>query len=199
MDKFLFSHSQVVIFISLIYHGTIHTYAANIMLHGVLLSKSKRHLDFGPGFYTTPELEFARATAESHANSFNYFNPHQPVRPQVLAFEFDRQKAALLSQLSFRHPDLPWAQFIIANRCENPAVHSSYLHNIDQKFDLVFGPVADGKGTITPMVEQVNVGALSLEELNFRAIAPATHSRWGTQISFHTKEALACIQLKSVV
>ena len=185
--------------IQLLYHGTIHPYAAHIVLHGVLLTKSKRFLDFGPGFYTTPNLQFARNTAESHAKTFNYFHCGEQVAASVLVFAFDEQRAKSLRQKEFLTADLCWAQFVIANRCENPQVHRTYDHNTDQKYDMIYGPVADGRGAITPMVEQVNSGQLSMEALDYRAIAPAAHDRWGTQISFHTKEALACIQLKSVV
>lgn len=188
-----------MISIPLLYHGTIHPYAASIALQGVLLSKSKRFLDFGPGFYTTPNPEFARTTAESHAKTYNYFHPGESVVGRVLEFEFDDRLARSLRTKEFSAADLQWAQFVIANRCENPLVHSAYDHNIDQCYDLVFGPVADGRGTITPMVEQVNAGTLSLADLDYRAIAPASHARWGSQVSFHTKAALGCIRLISVV
>ncbi len=188
-----------MISIQLLYHGTIHPYAASIVVQGVQLSKSKRFLDFGPGFYTTPNPDFARTTAESHAKTYNYFHPGASVIGRVLEFEFDDRLARSLRTKEFSTANLQWAQFIIANRCENPLVHQAYDHNIDHVYDIVLGPVADGRGAITPMVEQVNAGLLSLEDLDYRAITPARHARWGSQVSFHTNAALACIHFKSVV
>lgn len=188
-----------MIAISLLYHGTIHTSAADILLHGVLLSKSEAHLDFGVGFYTTPNPDFAWKTADFRVKRSRFLHPNVSVSPRVLVFEFDEEMAKGLHFRHFTAPDLPWAQFVVANRCENSLIHATYDHNLDHKYDIVSGPTADGRGTIAPLIEQVNNGAISLDDLDYRAIAPAKNSTWGTQISFHTQAALGCIRLQNVL
>jgi len=46
-----------------VYHGTILTYAIDISSKGVDLSKSKKYLDFGRGFYTTPDIKMVKDMA----------------------------------------------------------------------------------------------------------------------------------------
>lgn len=191
---------KVVIRIKFLYHGTINTHAANIVCKGVLLTESKPHLDFGPGFYTTPDYEFALETAKNHAKKHNYFyQPDLPVTPKVLVFEVDEKLFNTMNCKEFKRADSTWSKFILANRCTNQSVHDSYDNNLSAKYDIVSGPTADGKGTFTPIVEAINSGDLSIEDANYDGFAPAKHKKWGKQISFHTDQSLSCIRLKSVL
>lgn len=188
-----------MIIISLLYHGTIDKYASNIVCFGVDLSKSKHYLDFGPGFYTTPNKDFAIATAKNHARKYNAFNKEDPVTPQVLVFKCDDNLVSTLNTRSFDEADEEWAHFVIANRCENLQIHQEYENNVNQTYDIVSGPTADGKGTITPIVEQINSGTMTMEEVNYSDIAPASSNDWGEQVCFHTQEALSCIELYKIL
>lgn len=189
-----------VILIRLLYHGTIDKYAADIILNGVNLQKSKSHLDFGPGFYTTPDFEFALETANNRMKRYNFFHPNEkPVTARVLVFECDETAVSSLNVKRFDAVDLLWGQFILANRCENEIVHKQYDHNIDSRYDIVSGPTADGKGTLTPIVEQVNNAEISIEKADYISFAPAQHKNWGKQISFHTVQSLSCIRLKRMI
>ena len=184
-----------VIRIIFLYHGTIDRYAADIVAHGIDLSKSKPHLDFGPGFYTTPDFQFALETARSRANRYNSFRPEQkPVIPSVLTFECDDALFQSLNQKTFDKPDSSWGRFILANRCESHLVHECFDHNIDAKYDIVFGPTADGKGTLTPIVEKINTDASFIEQADYNSFVPALHKTWGRQISFHTMRSLFICQ-----
>lgn len=191
---------KVVIGISFLYHGTIDKYAADIIYNGVNLTKSKPHLDFGPGFYTTPDKEFAIETAKRRAKAYNMFNDDdEPVKPRVLIFECDDKKLASLTRKVFTDSDTTWAQFILANRCEHPSIPDKYDNNLSAQYDVVSGPTADGKGTFTPVIDAINNGELLIEDADYTAFAPARHKRWGQQTSFHSLKSLACIRLKSVL
>ena len=190
---------KVVIGISFLYHGTIDKYAADIIYNGVNLAKSKKHLDFGPGFYTTPDEQFAIDTAKRRAKSYNAFNKENPVNPKVLIFECDDSLLATLTQKTFESADTSWAQFVLANRCENKSVHERYDNNLDARYDIVSGPTADGKGTFTPVIDQVSRGECTIENADYSAFAPSKGKRWGKQISFHTNQSLSCIRLKGVL
>ena len=183
--------------ISYLYHGTIDKYAADIIYNGVNLLKSKNHLDFGRGFYTTPDKQFAIETAKTRARAYNAFNKDNPVNPNVLVFECDDSRFAALTQKNFIIADALWAQFVLSNRCERQDVHEQYDNNLDSRYDVVSGPTADGRGTLTPIIHQLDTGECSIEDVNYTAFAPAKH--WGKQISFHTNKALACIRLKRVL
>ena len=43
-----------------VYHGTTLSHAVDICDNGIDLSKSNVHLDFGRGFYVTPNIEMAK-------------------------------------------------------------------------------------------------------------------------------------------
>lgn len=184
-----------MISISLLYHGTISKYAANIISNGVILDKSKKHLDFGPGFYTTPNMEFALETAKCRAKSYNAFHKNDLVIPKVLVFEYMDTKLSDVNIKMFDVASDEWAQFVLSNRTSNDLAHEKFDNNLDKKYDIVHGPTADGKYKITPTVNQIDNGCLSIDEINYRIIAPSNNKKWGDQISFHTEDALACIKL----
>lgn len=185
--------------ISFLYHGTIDKYAADIICNGVDLRKSKKHLDFGPGFYTTPDKQFAVETARTRAKVYNAFNRDGPVGPKVLVFECDDSLLAALTRKVFTSADTFWAQFILANRCENQAIHKCYDNNLDGQYDVVSGPTADGRGTLTPIVSQVTSGECSIESIDYSAFTPSKSKHWGSQMSFHTGKSLTCLLLRSVL
>ena len=46
-----------------VYHGTILNFALNIEENGIDLTKSNEYLDFGRGFYVTPDKKMAENMA----------------------------------------------------------------------------------------------------------------------------------------
>lgn len=46
-----------------VYHGTALSHAIDICDNGIDLSKSNVYLDFGRGFYVTPDIEMAKNMA----------------------------------------------------------------------------------------------------------------------------------------
>lgn len=88
-----------------------------------------RTKDFGPGFYTTTNMEqaisFSRKVVKRKKGG----------EPTVNIYDFDMEKAKdELSILSFDGPTEKWLDFVIANR-QGIMGRTGY--------DIVFGPVAD--------------------------------------------------------
>lgn len=186
----------------LLYHGTINTYADGIFANGVSLDKSKPHLDFGPGFYTTPDKNFAIRTSEWHAKKYNAFHRGKSVQVvgRILIFDCDEKKLERMNQKLFVTANAEWAQFILANRCSDADISERYDNNLHGKYDVVFGPTADGsKGELTSTIDRIDKGELRIEEVNYPLFAPSNNGLWGIQISFHTARSLSCIQLQDML
>lgn len=180
--------------IMLLYHGTIDKYAHDIIANGIDLRKSKSFLDFGPGFYTTTSRAFAENTAKLRMKRYNAFHKEAQVGWKVIELVCDETELQTLNVKKFQLHDAEWGRFIIANRCNNPSVHTAYDNNTKCQYDIVSGPTADGKGTLTPIVAAVNKGGLRLEDVDCTKFAPSEHGIWGEQTSFHTEKSLACIK-----
>lgn len=91
------------------------------------LTYSRKAVDFGPGFYTTP----LKAQAESWCRKRSLRGMAQVVS----SYEFDEEKAAALTILRFDSYSEEWLDFIIA--CRGLADSSSW--------DIVIGGVANDK------------------------------------------------------
>ena len=72
-----------------LYHGTILQHAINILENGIDLKKSKPFLDFGRGFYTTPDIEMARNMAFRIAGIVIQRRGINNTFPRVLTFEYE--------------------------------------------------------------------------------------------------------------
>lgn len=184
----------------LLYHGTMDIYADSIISNGINLKKSKRHLDFGPGFYTTPEKSFAVNTAENRAKRYNKFSKsHAPRRPSVVIFDCDIEQLNSLSIKCFPSPSDAWGRFVLANRITSDSIRQSVEHNFDHRFDCVIGPTADGRsGAIDALVELLDSGKAPLSQIRTASIVPSRRLNWGIQYSFHTTTALICLKLKDI-
>ena len=122
------------VFRTILYHGS------NIKVAAIDLSKCRPYKDFGRGFYLTSihgqAVQMAHRVARLYGGS-----------PIVSAFDFD--DAALKSDddsiktMLFDKPDKDWALFVLNNRNRRFANTSDVLCNQDNKYDIVFGPVAN--------------------------------------------------------
>lgn len=107
-----------------LYHGS------NCRIEEIDLAKSKPFKDFGKGFYLSDD----KAQAIDMANFKSLISGGAPV---VTTFEFD-SLGFVFSGLKIKNFDSysdEWLDFIIANR---------EGHNIE-KYDFVYGPIADDK------------------------------------------------------
>ena len=113
----------------LVYHGS------NLAVIKPRLLAQNKHLDFGPGFYTTTN----RAQAEDFS--------HKVVRresggiPTVSVYEIDEARLEDdLFVLKFEAPDEKWLDFVAANRMGEYA---------GKAHDVVVGPVANDDVFVT--------------------------------------------------
>ena len=160
-----------------LYHGT------NQVFRRPVPSRGRICTDFGRGFYLTPNFETARRIALRSAD-FSVVG-----RPVVLAFEFDNEKALRdLRTKTFARIDIPWTKFVIANRKRE---ESAADHNIDGRYDVVHGPVADDR--LVRLLMKYDRGLMTLEELRMQL---SLTQRGMVQYSFHTMAAVKCLKFK---
>lgn len=179
-----------------LYHGTISSGAENIIKNGINLKHGKPKVDFGQGFYTTPSFSFAKNTAINKARKTNSYKQIY-VEPYVLVFEYNEVKAKeICNILNFKKSDIKWAQFIINNRngFEYMNFIGSHYHNINQKYDIVQGSIADNDIVV---LAQTLMGLK--KKINVNDIDNMLYNYITRQISFHTNNGLKCLQLTECV
>lgn len=179
-----------------LYHGTISSGAENIIKNGINFKCGKPKVDFGQGFYTTPSFSFAKNTAINKAKKTNSYKQIY-VEPYVLVFEYNERKAKeICNILNFTKLDIKWAQFIINNRNGFEYMNSigSHFHNINQKYDIVQGSIADNEIVILAQtLKNLN------KKINVNDIHNMLYNYITRQISFHTHKSLKCLQLTECV
>lgn len=176
-----------------LYHGTISTGAENIIKNGIKLERGKPKVDFGQGFYTTPSFNFAISTAINKANKTNAYDSELNVKPYILIYNFDLEKAKKnCNVLTFSETDIKWAQFIINNRNGFDYMDSvgSHFHNVKHQYDIVQGSIADNE--IVLLAKNLNT---LKERVKTNDIDSMLYSYITKQISFHTYKSLNYIQL----
>ncbi len=115
-----------------LYHGS------NIEINEIDFSRCRPYKDFGQGFYLTTIHEQAKKMAKRVSRIYGG-------TPCITAFEFD--EAALcdnhLNCRIFEKPSKEWAIFVINNRNRNFSPITDLACNLDCKYDLVIGPIAN--------------------------------------------------------
>jgi len=161
----------------ILYHGS------NMEIKKIDLGKCRPFKDFGRGFYTTLIREQARIMAERTTRIFKIGTPC------ITKFSFDDNilKDSRFNVKNFFKPDDNWARFIINNRNHNFKDFSNFENNMDCKYDIVTGPVANDD--IVALIDVYLSGLLSDEAL----AKELTYRELSNQISFHTEEAVNCL------
>ena len=138
-----------------LYHGTDDFSRDDIVDNGIRLDRNIVVGDFGYGFYLTPNLECAKSMAlrKSYLNA----------QPGLVELVLKKNYTDIVRVKRFENLDkssncddvLVWAQFIINNRNGIDyisKVSSKYglsENNLDKRYDIVIGPIADGNVTKT--------------------------------------------------
>jgi hypothetical protein len=168
----------------ILYHGS------NVEIDKIDINKCKPFKDFGRGFYTTPLKDQAFAMANRTTRIF------REGKPCVTEFFCDDNLVGLEKSFEavsfnikrFDEPSIEWARFVINNRNHKFTDIQSLECNIDGKYDIVTGPVANDD--ITALVDVYLSGILSDEvlakELTFRDLS--------IQVSFHTEKSINCLR-----
>lgn len=175
------------------YHGTNLSSAFDIWLHGIDLNKSLPNLDFGKGFYVTDSKEKAIERAYKKTNDFNK-RYHCNEDPYLVELYIEDDIWKEINAKFFRPREKDWFYFVINNRMELSYLkqHNIYNHNKDNKYDMVFGEIADGK--IADIANAIKNNKLTFNNINFADILPRYGKYYGDQYSFHTEKSLSCIK-----
>ena len=165
----------------ILYHGT------NIDIDKIDLERCAPYKDFGKGFYTTTIFDQAKAMAIRKSRIFGG-------QPCVVSYEapdnlLDRKQ---ISIKVFSSTSKEWAVFIINNRNRDFKDFSSAECNVDNKYEMVFGPVAND--TLTTLIRQYQRGYIDskilLKEMQYTAPS--------NQYSFHSQKAIGLLKKTGV-
>ena len=167
----------------ILYHGS------NVEIDEIDFSKCKPYKDFGKGFYLTSLKLQAIRMAENRSALFG----GQPV---VTVYEVDEDimcKPELNTKSFDMTPTVEWARFIVNNRSREFKDAGSPDCNIDAKYDIVLGPVADDAVAATIrryMGDELDEDGLR-KKLTYRELS--------NQYSFHTQKAVSHLRKVGVL
>ena len=152
-------------------------HASNMSVEQPRLIRPNRHLDFGPGFYTTTNREqaiaFARKTTERLRAG----------QPTVNVYSLDENSIKACSILSFDAPNEAWLEYVCANRTNTYS---------GPKYDIIIGPVANDD-VYTTVAAYIN-GTFSKEV----ALAALKVKNLFNQYVFATEKALSLLAFQGV-
>ena len=163
-----------------LYHGT------DVPFDAPNPKRGRKGTDFGQGFYLTPDFEAASRMAKRVARRKNSNTS------VVMCFALDEKElaAADLKVRALNYIDSTWLGFVVANRYFQ---QESNDHNLDQRWDIVHGMVADDK---VVMLLNALVKGESSEELVLAKLKSAPFKT--VQYSFHTERAVSLLRLVEV-
>lgn len=157
----------------LLYHGS------NVKVSKPHIINTNRGLDFGPGFYTTSNIEQAKRWAELKAKRRGKGSP------MVSVFYFDEQN--LYEELNikiFETANIEWLDYVVANR------KGKYE---GEQYDIVIGPVANDR-TILIINDYIS-GAFPAET----ALALLEPAKLSEQYTFLTYAGIKILTFKEVL
>jgi hypothetical protein len=155
-----------------LYHGS------NTIVETPRLILRNRFLDFGDGFYTTPNrdqaLRFAQIVVQRRGGT-----------GRVSMYEYDEISAVSeLDILLFSGTDTVWLDFIVQNR------RGAYT---GKKYDIVSGPVAND--TVYETVNYYSMGIFSASETIKRLKAWKLYDR----VAFCTERSLSYVRFSGIL
>lgn len=177
-----------------LYHGTDKQSEENIMENGINVCHNRNIGDFGQGFYLSPREDIARLWALRKG----YLTKPGMIKV-LLKADFKRQlKVKVFEEIGKGTSPtniLEWAQFVVNNRCgtnyvENVAAKAGFSdHNLDKRYDVVIGQIADGDVVRIAKACQQQCRCVTLQEAeNF------LEKSFGVQYSFHTEKIFRFIE-----
>lgn len=166
-----------------LYHGS------NVEIDKVDLSKCMPNKDFGCGFYTTLLAGQAWRMAQRKARIDGGI-------PTVTVYEIPDdliEKSDLKCRVFDEKPTIEWAIFIKNNRDRKFSDFSSKECNLDCKYDVVVGPVAND--TVGLLIRQFSRGTIDASYLK----KEFDFGKLTNQYTFHTERALQYLQKVGVI
>ena len=166
-----------------LYHGS------NMEIDNVDLTKCMPNKDFGCGFYTTLLEEQAWRMAQRRTRLAGGV-------PTVTVYEVPDdlvEIAELKCRVFDDKPTIEWAIFIRNNRDRKFIDYASEDCNLDCKYDVVAGPVADD--TVGLLIRQFSRGTIDAEHLK----KEFDFGKLTNQYTFHTEKALKYLKKVGVM
>ena len=154
----------------ILYHGT------NLVINQIDLSVCRPHKDFGQGFYLTTIEDQAQKMAKRVSRIYGG-------KPTINIYHFDESifEKEILSIRRFDQPTIEWALFVTNNR--NDLTDKD--NNIEIKYDIVIGPVADDD--LSVLFNLFSDGFIDETAL----MNGMKFKRLTDQYSFHTEKAIS--------
>ena len=165
----------------ILYHGS------NVDIQEIDLSKCKPNKDFGQGFYLTTIKEQAERMAQRVSRMFGgsaFIN--------IYSFDESAFESNSVKIRRFAEPSEEWAKFVITNRNYKRIKNIQGDNNIDNKFDIVIGPISDDD--LALLFRQFSDGLISVETL----VKEKELKKLTDQYSFHTERALSFLMKTGV-
>ena len=159
-----------------LYHGS------NMAITDIDLSRCRPNKDFGLGFYLSPDKTAAEKMAHRTVKRFGG-------SPYVMTYDFNDADLERFTLRRFEKPTVEWAMFVMANR---RGVIDAQEHNLDNKFDVVVGPIANDD--LALLFRQFSRGLLTVEML----MHEMQYKELTVQYSFHTRQAVSLLKLIEV-
>ncbi|MDP4093114.1 MAG: DUF3990 domain-containing protein [Bacillota bacterium] len=169
------------------YHGTTLEGFKSILSKGVIVDYNKgTELDFGFGFYLTPEFEQAERYIKKILEFDIKMNKELPMKDDEdskipVVIEFDFKPLAIIAEEKYKFKSLnqyddEFAEFVFFNRIEN-----AYGEN-QHEYDMIFGVMSDSTPII--LIQQYRDNIISKEEV-IHQLKKTTSFK---QLSLHRQE-----------
>jgi len=162
----------------ILYHGS------NIDIKNISLAACRPYKDFGRGFYLTDIPEQAQRMADRVARIYGG-------NPVLNAFEIDDD---FQYNPNIRIKDFgaetteEWARFVMNNRNKEFQDLTDELCNLDSKYDIVIGPVADDNMAL--LFRQYENQTIDFDTL----LKGMIYKKTSSQYSFHTERAISLLR-----
>lgn len=165
-----------------LYHGS------NVEIHEIDLAKCRPYKDFGQGFYLT-------ALPEQAVKMANRVSRIYGGKPCTTVFDFDTSTLDHpgLNTRIFQSPSQEWALFVMNNRNRDFKDYADTECNLDLKYDLVIGPIANDD--LALLFRQFSNGLIGVETL----VKEMEYKKLTNQYSFHTPKALTKLEKAGVL
>ena len=162
----------------ILFHGS------NTDIKSINLAMCRPYKDFGRGFYLTEIKDQALKMAKRVAKIYG----GQPI---VNIYEISDDFIEDMTLNIRRFADTPseeWVRFVMNNRSRSFTNFSSLECNLDNKYDIVIGPVADDD--MAMLFRQYQNELITFENL----MSGMTFRKTTNQYSFHTERAIALLR-----
>lgn len=162
----------------LLYHGS------NTDIKVIDLALCRPYKDFGRGFYLTVIKDQAEKMAVRVARIYGG-------SPVLNVYEIDdyfvNSKDLNIKNFGI-HTSKEWAEFVMNNRNRKFDDFTNLKSNLDNKYDVVIGPIANDDMAV--LFRQYENGVISFENM----VSGMIYKETTNQYSFHTEKAIALLK-----